>query len=227
MQFIKKHFFLLCPLVCFAVSIFYCAVMLHTPAFQTTDETTIRWNGVPYTQTVNADGVTRYVHDNDVLLLEETANGTLVTVELFPYPGKTFRIFEDHNYRKVFSESDELLLEGQWGTDKVGRKTETGLLDPVSGDIIFEYRQQLGWTSPTAAIALDMYEASKQETTATDSPLQRVILVNAACALALLRVFQPVRRCDRQTYEQIPLVRYLMVTVFSVLPLLLSIELFT
>lgn len=27
MQFIKKHFFLLCPLVCFAASILYCAVV--------------------------------------------------------------------------------------------------------------------------------------------------------------------------------------------------------
>ena len=70
---------------------------------------------------MNADGITRYVHENDILMLEETPTGTRVTVELFPYPGKTFRVFEDHNYRKVFSESDELLLEGQWGTDTVGR----------------------------------------------------------------------------------------------------------
>lgn len=227
MQFIKKHFFLLCPLVCFAVSIFYCAVMLHTPAFQTTDETTIRWNGVPYTQTVNADGVTRYVHDNDVLLLEETANGTLVTVELFPYPGKTFLITENDAKRQIFDESGTLLLEGEWGEYTAAGEKEYGLLDPSDRQINFTYHQQRTWTSPTAAIALDMYEASKQEATATDSPLQRVILVHAACALALLRVFQPVRRCDRETYEQIPLVRYLMVTVFSVLPLLLSIELFT
>ena len=121
MQLIKKHYFLLCPLICFAVSIIYCTIMLHTPAFQTTDETTFRWNGIPYTQAMNADGITRYVHENDILMLEETPTGTRVTVELFPYPGKTFRVFEDHNYPKVFSESDELLLEGQWGTDKVGR----------------------------------------------------------------------------------------------------------
>lgn len=227
MQFIKKHFLVLFPLVLFAVSIIYSAVMLHTPAFQTRNETTIRWKGIPYTQTLNADGIRRYVYDNDVLMLEESPTGTLVTVELFPYPGKTFRVFEDHNYRKVFSESDELLLEGQWGTDKIGRKTETGLLDPESGDMLFEYRQQLGWTSPTAAIALDLYEASKQESTTNDSPLARILLVHAAAVLLLLRVYFPIRRRDREAYEAIPLVRGVLILAISLMPLLSAMIIFS
>ena len=227
MQFIKKHFLVLFPLVLFAVSIIYSAVMLHTPAFQTKNKTTIRWKGIPYTQTLNADGIRRYVYDNDVLMLEETADGTLVTVELFPAPSQTFTVAERGTVRQVFDVNGTLLLEGEWGQYTAAGKKEFGLLDPADGRINFTYHMQRTWTSPTAAIALDLYEASKQESTKTDSPLARILLVHAAAVLLLLRVYFPIRRRDREAYEAIPLVRGVLILAISLMPLLSAMIIFS
>ena len=207
MQFIKKHFFVLCPLVLFAISIIYCAVMLHTPQFRPTSVVSFRWNDLTYTQTVDADDIARYTHERDVLMLEETAGGTRVTVELFPAASKTYMITENSTQRQVFDESGTLLLEGAWGQYTSAGENEFGLLDPADGRINFTYHMQRTWTSPTAAIALDLYEASKSASTATDSLLPRILLIHAAAVILLLRVYFPMRRRDRETYEAIPLVR--------------------
>ena len=227
MQFIKKHFFVLCPLVLFAISIIYCTVMLHTPQFRPTSVVSFRWNDLTYAQTVDADGIARYTHERDVLMLEEIAGGTRVTVELFPAAPKTYTITENGTQRQIFDESGALQLEGKWGQSTSGGKTETGLLDSVHGDMIFEYRQQLGWNSPTAAIALDLYEASKSASTATDSLLPRILLIHAAAVILLLRVYFPMRRRDRETYEAIPLVRGLLIVAVSLMPLLSSMIIFS
>lgn len=227
MQFIKKRFFVLCPLVLFAISIIYSAMMLSTPAFRPTNTVSFRWNDLTYTQTVDADGITRYTHERDVLMLEETAGGTRVTVELFPAAPKTYTITENGAERQVFDASGALQLEGKWGQSTSGGKTEIGLLDSVRGDMIFEYRQQLGWNSPTAAIALDLYEASKSASTATDSLLPRIVLIHAAAVILLLRVYFPMRRKEQETYEAIPLVRGLLIVVVSLLPLLSSMIIFS
>jgi hypothetical protein len=227
MQFIKKHFFVLCPLILFAVSIIYSTIMLHTPQFRPTSVVSFRWNDLTYTQTVDADDIARYTHERDVLMLEEIAGGTRVTVELFPAAPKTYTITENGTQRQVFDESGALQLEGKWGQSTVGGKTETGLLDSVRGDMIFEYRQQLGWNSPTAAIALNLYEASKSASTATDSLLPRIVLIHVAAVILLLRVYFPMRRREQETYEAIPLVRGLLTVVVSLMPLLSSMIIFS
>ena len=227
MQFIKKRFFVLCPLILFTISIIYSAIMLNTPAFRTTSETTFLWRNTPYTQTVNSDSIRRYVHENNVLTLEKTSKGTLVTIELFPAPSRFFTVTEHGAKRQVFDESDILQLEGEWGEYTTAGKKEHGLLDPSDGQIELTYFMQRGWTTPTAAIALDIYEASKGASTATDSLLPRILLIHVAAAILLLRVYFPMRRRDRETYESIPLVRGVLILTISLAPLLSAMIIFS
>ena len=227
MQSIKKHFFVLCPLILFAVSIIYSAIMLNTPAFQPTTAVGFRWNKLTYTQTVNTDGITRYTHERDMLMLEEIPDGTRVTVELFPAAPKTYTIIESNDLRQVFDESGTLVLEGEWGQYSTAGKKEFGLLDPSDGQIERTYFLQRDWTSPTAAIALDLYEASKSASTATDSLLPRILLIHVAAAILLLRVYFPMYRRDRETYEAIPFVRGLLIFVISLTPLLSALIIFS
>ena len=229
MQFIKKCFFVLCPVVLFAVSIIYSAVMLNTSAFQPIDTVSFRWNDETYTQAVDADGITRYTHERDTLMLEETAGGTRVTVELFPAAPKTYTITENGAERQVFDANGKQMLAGEWGEGREMNAKKTGmmLLDPATGNQNLTYQFEKSWSTPTAAVALSIYEASKSAATATESLLPRIALIHIAAIFLLLRIYFPMRRRDRETYDGIPLVRGVLICTISILPLLSSMIIFS
>ena len=168
---------------------------LHlTPDLQTYYTTPLlEYRDTEWTQQV--DGEKRiYVSGNSTISFDPKANGTVVTIEFFPQAAKTFRVFEDHGHRKVFSESDELLLEGQWGQGREmnAKKNSMMLLDDT-GEEDMTYRIEKNWTTPTASNALLIYELEKDGAQGRGSPVGLIIVLALFCELGISRTRKPHR----------------------------------
>ena len=135
-----------------------------------------------------------YTNGNSTISFDPASNGTIVTIEFFPQAPKTFRIFEDHGHRKVFSESDELLLEGQWGQGReMNAKNTSMMLLNDTGEEDATYRIEKNWTTPTASNALLIYELEKNGADGRGSPIGLIIALALFCELGIFRSRHPRR----------------------------------
>ena len=154
----------------------------------------LEYRDAEWTQQMNGEKRT-YLNGNSSISFEPQSNGTIVTIEFFPQAPKTFRIFENCDHRKVFSDTDELLLEGQWGQGKEmnAKKTAMMLLDPATGEQDMTYQFEKSWTTPTASNALLIYELEKEGANGRGSPLGLIIALALLCELGIFRTRHPRR----------------------------------
>ena len=182
------------PYLLLAVSTLIACGLHSTPDLKTYYTTPLlQYRDAEWAQQV--DGDTRiYTNGNSTISFDPASNGTVVTIEFFPQAPKSFRVFEDHAHRKVFSESDELLLEGQWGmgTEMNAKKTAMMLLDDT-GDEDMTYRIEKNWTTPTASNALLIYELEKDGAQGRGSPVGLIIALAILSTTGIFRIRNPRR----------------------------------
>ena len=182
------------PYLLLAVSTLIACSLHLTPDLQTYYTTPLlEYRDTEWAQQI--DGEKRiYVSGNSHISFDPVSNGTVMTIEFFPQAPKTFRVFEDCSHRKVFSESGELLLEGQWGQGREmnAKKTSMMLLDDT-GEENMTYRTEKSWTTPTASNALLIYELEKDGAHGRGSPIGLIIVLALFCELGISRTRKPRR----------------------------------
>lgn len=195
-------------LALFALFLPYYRQIYNTPA--------IRCRELLYTQSAEDGGAKVYTAENDTITFSPVENGAEVSIDWFPYPVQTFTVLEEGTYREVYDKTGTLVLAGYWGKDE--RFDEIGLSDPETGRQSFVYQQQKTWDTPTAAIALDLYEQQKTGTRGHGNPLRTILIGFGVCFLSLLSVAVPGYGRNGRYFAKHPNQRQFYIILYAVLP---------
>lgn len=88
----------------------------------------------------------RYTTGRNVISFTQEADGTRVTLDLFPYPAETYLVREAGNLVQVDDARGTRRLDGRWQDGE--------LIEPATGRTDSRYWQQRTWESPNPASAL-------------------------------------------------------------------------
>lgn len=195
-------------LALFALFLPYYRQLYNTPA--------IRFREQLYLQTETAGGTLVYTADKDTITITPVENGAQISVDWFPYTAQTFTILEEGTYREVYDKRGTLALAGYWGKDE--SFSEVGLSDPKTGRQKYVYDQQRTWDTPTAPIALELYEHHKTDTRGHGNPLRTILIGFGVCFLSLLSVAVPGGGWNGRYFAKHPNQRQFYILLYTILP---------
>ena len=150
-----------------------------------------------------------YVSARNRLTFTAEEAGTQVTLDLFPYPAETYLIKEAGGLVQVDDARGTRRLDGRW--------QDGTLIDPATGLMDSRYWQQLSWSTPNAAKALDAYETEKSEIRGHGNLWIDFLYLFLIFNTAYLSLVFP-RKSHQKIYEKFPIVRRIELVLIALLP---------